>query len=76
MSTIDERKIENKEEAQPSDESIIERFFARVEEAIGDLQQKYGKYCFTIGFHILADESDTEECLNDTWLRTWNSIPP
>ena len=65
-----------RQSTQPSDESIIERFFARIEEAIGDLQQKYGKYCFTIGFHILADESDTEECLNDTWLRTWNSIPP
>ena len=34
------------------------------------------KYCYSIAYHILHDREDTEECLNDTWMRAWNAIPP
>ncbi len=39
-------------------------------------QKSYGKYCYSIAYHILHDREDTEECLNDTWMRAWNAIPP
>ena len=58
------------------DTKIIELFWERSEEAISLTDQKYGKYCYAIAYNILYSELDSEECVNDTWLRTWNSIPP
>lgn len=58
------------------DNEIIELYFARDERAIGETQTKYGDYCFTVANNILSDRLDSEECVNDTWLKTWNSIPP
>lgn len=55
---------------------IIELFWARSQQAIEESEQKYGSYCRTIARGILAQEEDAEECVNDTWLRAWNSIPP
>ena len=37
---------------------------------------KYGNYCQHIAHNILFNKSDEEECVNDTWLHAWNSIPP
>lgn len=59
-----------------SDEEIIELYWQRNEEAIGATDTKYGKYLFTIAYNIVRDKLDSEECLNDTYLQTWNSIPP
>ena len=58
------------------DQRIIELFLARDEQAIKELQQKYGNYCQTVAEAILADRADAEEAVNDTWLRVWNSVPP
>ena len=58
------------------DLDIIELYFKRDERAIAETAGKYGGYCGSIAMNILASAEDTEECLNDTWLRTWNSIPP
>ena len=58
------------------DLEIIELYWSRDECAIGETAAKYGSYCGSIVMNILASAEDTEECLNDTWLRTWNSIPP
>lgn len=58
------------------DRRIIELFFARSEQAVQVLSEKYGRLCRTIARGILADPRDVEECENDTWLRVWNSIPP
>ncbi len=55
---------------------IVALCFARDEEAIKETADKYGSYCFDIAHGILHDRSDAEECVNDTYLRTWNSIPP
>lgn len=58
------------------DSKIIELFHCRSEEAIDELSQKYGKLCRSIAKNILNNELDSEECVNDTWLGVWNTIPP
>ena len=58
------------------DNKIIELYFARNEDAISQTSYKYGHYCRTIAINILASEEDSQECLNDTYLQAWNSIPP
>lgn len=59
-----------------SDEEIISLYWERKESAIDATDAKYGKYLYTIAHNILNDDLDSEECLNDTYLGTWNSIPP
>lgn len=58
------------------DKQIIRLFFERSEQAITELSRKYGALCFQIADNILNDRRDAEECVNDAWLGTWNSIPP
>lgn len=58
------------------DAKIIELYFARSEDAIRQTQKKYGRYCFAIANNILCDESDSQECVNDTYLKVWDTIPP
>ncbi len=55
---------------------IVELFFDRSEQAILETGKKYGRYCHTIAYNILRNKEDVEECVNDTYLRAWNSIPP
>lgn len=59
-----------------ADERIIDLFFARSEDAIAETAVRYGSYCAKIAGSILKSDQDTEECVNDTWLRAWDSIPP
>lgn len=58
------------------DKEIIEKFFARDEQAIAAIEDKYGKLCRRVSHNILKDYEDVDECLNDTWLSVWNNIPP
>lgn len=58
------------------DYDIIRLFFARDEKAIQAVSEKYGNYCGAIAGNILNNREDTEECVNDTYLKAWNSIPP
>lgn len=58
------------------DELIIDLFWKRSETAISETERKYGSYCRSIAYGILSDRQDTEECVNDTWLRAWDAIPP
>lgn len=58
------------------DKEILNLFFNRSEEAITETIKKYGNYCMKIALNILNNVSDSEECLNDTWLGLWNSVPP
>ncbi|MEA4833321.1 hypothetical protein SDC9_133097 [bioreactor metagenome] len=58
------------------DEPIVRMYLARDEEAIRETQKKYGNYLNRISQNILQDTSDSEECVNDTYLAAWNSIPP
>ena len=63
-------------EAVLTDDEIIELYFSRSESAIKETDKKYAKYLLTIARNILGDERDCEECLNDTYLKVWNSVPP
>lgn len=58
-----------------SDEQIIALYWNRNETAIEETARKYGNYLFSIAYNIVHDKSDCEECLNDTYLATWNAIP-
>ena len=58
------------------DKTIVELYWQRSGEAIPATQQKYGAYCTTIAQNILTDHRDAEECVSDTWLQAWNSMPP
>lgn len=58
------------------DRKIIELFFERSEQAIIELSKKYGSVCSKVAFNILNNKQDTEECVNDAYLGTWNTIPP
>ena len=58
------------------DNQIIELFFARDEGAIEAVQREYGGYCVSIARNILGDQGTAEECVNDGWLKCWQSIPP
>lgn len=58
------------------DRQIIDLYYAREETAISETADKYGKYCYSIAYRILGDEQDSEECVNDTYLRAWDAIPP
>ena len=59
-----------------NDGYIVELFWSRSETAIAETQRKYGKYCFSIAKNILGSDEDANECVNDTYLDAWNSIPP
>lgn len=58
------------------DEEIINLYWERQEKAIYETDKKYGRYCNTISFNILQNSEEAKECVNDTYLKTWNSIPP
>ena len=58
------------------DHQIIELYFARDELAIEETAKRYGNVCMQVSMDILKDRMDAEECVSDTWLKTWRSIPP
>lgn len=58
------------------DKSIIDLFFERSDEAIRRVQKKYSNYLMTVAKNILYSPEDSCECVNSTYLRAWNTIPP
>ena len=58
------------------DKRIVELYWQRDENAIAETQKKYGGYCYSVAYNILRHRQDAEECVNDTYLKAWNSIPP
>ena len=58
------------------DSKIIDLFFERSEQAITELSIKYEKLCKQISVNILGNEEDALECINDSYLGVWNTIPP
>ncbi len=58
------------------DKAIIGLYWARSQEAIRETERKYGPYCRKIAKNILYNDEDTKECVSDTWLKAWNTIPP
>ncbi len=59
-----------------TDREIVDLYFARNEAAISETDRKYGRFCRYIAYQILANDSDSEEIVNDTYLKTWNTVPP
>lgn len=58
------------------DNKIVELYLHRSEQAVTETQSKYGNYCYSIAYQILANNEDAEESVNDTYIDAWNSIPP
>jgi RNA polymerase sigma-70 factor (ECF subfamily) len=58
------------------DERIIDLFWQRSEDAVTAVAGRFGAYCRSIAAHILHDGGDADECVNETWFRVWNAIPP
>jgi RNA polymerase sigma-70 factor (ECF subfamily) len=59
-----------------NDDSILTLLFQRDEAALSEIQEKYGHYCQYIAEQIVGSREDAEECVNDTWRRAWDTIPP
>ena len=59
-----------------TDAEIVDLYLARDESALEHTARNYGTYCTSVAMNILNNASDAEECVNDTYLRAWNSIPP
>ena len=58
------------------DEKIVELFWERSESAITETAAKYARYCHRISYNILGNNEDADECVNDTYLGAWDSMPP
>ena len=58
------------------DEKIVELYFARSEDAICQTDAAYGRKLFSLADRILHDAQDSEESVSDTYLKTWETIPP
>ncbi len=58
------------------DNYIVGLFFERNERAIRETENKYSAYLRKVAYNILGSEEDVSECVNDTYLAAWNSIPP
>lgn len=58
------------------DAQIIDLYWIRSESAIQETSDKYGRYLGSIAHNIVHSAEDAEECVNDTYLHTWNAIPP
>ena len=59
-----------------NDEQIIQLFFTRNEDAISQTACRYGGQLTRLSENILRNKEDAQECVSDTWLSAWNSIPP
>ena len=58
------------------DKSILELYYARDERAVGESMEHYGGRLGRFAQRFLSDKRDAEECVNDVFIRAWNTIPP
>lgn len=59
-----------------ADQQMIEAVFMRSEQGLKDMAAAYGSLLYTISLNLLHNAADAEECVNDTWLKVWQTIPP
>ena len=57
------------------DSKIVDLYWARSDSAIAETSKKFGAYCRTIAYNVLQNPEDSDECVNDTYMRAWNSMP-
>ena len=69
-------ELQTRQAATMSDEQIVALYWQRDEQAIRETDIKYKKFLLSVAYNILYDICDSEECLNDTYIGAWNSIPP
>ena len=69
-------ELQTKANAVMSDEKIVALYWQRDEQAIKETDIKYKKFLLSVAMNIVHDMCDSEECLNDTYIGAWNSIPP
>ena len=69
-------KIQEGSTAVMRDDEIVELYWQRDEQAIKETDIKYKAFLLSLANNFLHDECDVEECLNDTYMSAWNSIPP
>lgn len=55
---------------------IVDLFWQRSEQALAETALKYNSFCYRIAYNILRNNEDSEECVNDTYMKAWNAIPP
>ena len=58
------------------DTQIIALYWQRSSDAIRASEEAYGAYCFTVANRIVDNREDAEECVSDTYMAVWNSLPP
>ena len=58
------------------DKQIVALYWERSEDAIAQTEKKYGRYCHYIARNILYSDQDAEECVNDTYQKAWETMPP
>ena len=69
-------ELQTKQAATMGDEQIVALYWQRDEQAIRQTDIKYKKFLLSVAYNIVHDVYDSEECLNDTYIGAWNSIPP
>ena len=69
-------ELQTKANSVMSDEKIVDLYWQRDEQAIKETDIKYKKFLLSVAMNIVHDVCDSEECLNDTYIGTWNAIPP
>lgn len=57
------------------DSAIIDLYWQRSDTAISETDLKYGRLCHSVAYNFVKNNEDAEECVNDTWLKAWNSMP-
>ena len=62
--------------SEMTDNEIIALYWARDERAITETDLKYGRFCRSVADNVLTVKEDAEECVNDTYAKVWNVIPP
>ena len=70
------RELNKKEGGIMTDSGIISLFFERSDNAVAELSKKYETICMKTSYNIVNNKQDAEECVNDTYLCVWNSVPP
>ncbi len=58
------------------DRKLLSLLFARSEDAIRQLQLRFGKRLLSMAMNLLSNPEDAQECVNDTYWAVWNAVPP
>ncbi|MDO5399813.1 MAG: sigma-70 family RNA polymerase sigma factor [Eubacteriales bacterium] len=58
------------------DTAIIHLFWSRNEDAIQETERAYGRKLFALANRIVQSHEDAQECVNDTYWKAWETIPP